>query len=606
MTFCRLCHRIRRPLVGAPRLQSHILLCVLLYYVCAFLCAGQAYALELAQCKNALGMESGEIKNEDISASSSFDGGSVGPQNARIRNELSGGAWCPKDPITRGSREFLEINLRTTRVITVTETQGRFGNGQGLEYAEQYAIEYWRPQGHKWIRYKNRTGEELFQGNTNTYTEVKQEVNPPIIASKIRFIPHSAHTRTVCMRVELYGCPWRDGLISYSMPQGERRGSEIDLFDMTYDGVEEENFLRGGLGQLTDGQKGQDNFRLDANGFGKGYEWVGWKNDTAGHMRPIEITFEFDQVRNFSTAYFYTNNLFSKDVQVFSGAKIQFSIGGQYYNGEPLYFSYMPDTVMEQARNVTIRLQNRIGKFVKFQLNFASKWMMISEVSFESVVAVGNFTEETEPIPYVPSQKDPNAANYPPGLRDDQVSTAVNDKALSNQYIGLIIGVLAAVILLLVLIIFVIIVRNRRRKQNNNHTVLKPVEKRVTINMKVDNQTVLSVLLNPSATAFSVCHSDDASDDLVQDMHAYHAVSFPRRSPMTSPRVHSRPVEPPPLPPTTRSSSSASNPFDSFSPILYTNVTTDRRISIPYYDTLNIVDVEKGKARKLQSRSECL
>ena len=25
--------------------------------------------------------------------------------------------------------------------------------------------------------------------------------------------------RTICMRVELYGCPWEGGVLSYSMPQ---------------------------------------------------------------------------------------------------------------------------------------------------------------------------------------------------------------------------------------------------------------------------------------------------------------------------------------------------------------------------------------------------
>uniref|UniRef100_T1J7A6 Protein kinase domain-containing protein n=1 Tax=Strigamia maritima TaxID=126957 RepID=T1J7A6_STRMM len=442
-----------------------------------------AAALELGQCVAPLGMESGEIKDEDISASSAYDMASVGPQNARIRKELNGGAWCPKRQIMKDVKEFLEINLHTLRVITMVETQGRFGNGQGQEFAEHYMLEYWRPGLTTWNRFKNRKAEEVISANSNTYTGVEKEVNPAIIATKVRFVPYSNHPRTVCMRVELYGCPWRDGIVSYSMPQGERRGSEIDLYDMTYDGVEEENYLYGGLGQLTDGQRGQDNFRLDSNGFGKGYEWVGWKNDT-GHSRPIEIIYEFDQVRNFTAAYFYCNNLFSKDVQVFSTARLTFSIGGRFYNSEPIVYSYMPDTIMENARNVTIRLQHRVGRFVKVQLTFAAKWMMISEVSFDSVPAIGNFTEETEPIPYVPTTRD-DAFN---GARDDLgtgVSTAVSDEAMSNQYIGLVIGVLAAVILLLVVVIFIIILRNKRRKQNNNHTVLKPMEKRVTINMKM-------------------------------------------------------------------------------------------------------------------------
>jgi len=61
-----------------------------------------------------------------------------------------------------------------------------------------------------------------------------------------------------------------EGLLSYSMPQGVQRGTEVDLSDRTYDGHEESGYLSGGLGQLVDGQKGQDIFRLDLKGHGKG------------------------------------------------------------------------------------------------------------------------------------------------------------------------------------------------------------------------------------------------------------------------------------------------------------------------------------------------
>ena len=35
-----------------------------------------------------------------------------------------------------------------------------------------------------------------------------QLLNPPIVASKVRFVPHSPHSRTVCMRVEVFGCQY--------------------------------------------------------------------------------------------------------------------------------------------------------------------------------------------------------------------------------------------------------------------------------------------------------------------------------------------------------------------------------------------------------------
>ncbi|KAF7391893.1 hypothetical protein HZH68_011436 [Vespula germanica] len=110
----------------------------------------------------------------------------------------------------------------------------------------------------------------LLAGNNNPYTEKEQIFDPAIVATKIRFIPYTSHMRMVCMRVELYGCPWIEGLVSYSMPQGIKRGSEVDLSDRTYDGSEEGGYLSGGLGQLVDGQKGPDNFRLDISGNGKG------------------------------------------------------------------------------------------------------------------------------------------------------------------------------------------------------------------------------------------------------------------------------------------------------------------------------------------------
>lgn len=86
------------------------------------------------------------------------------------------------------------------------------------------------------------------------------------------------------------------------MPQGEKRGSEIDLYDKIYDGHEENHYLYGGLGQLVDSQKGPDNFRLDIRGQGKGYEWVGWRNDT-GVQRPIEVNSKLREVTMMTPEY---------------------------------------------------------------------------------------------------------------------------------------------------------------------------------------------------------------------------------------------------------------------------------------------------------------
>nr|KAF7415573.1 hypothetical protein H0235_012165 [Vespula pensylvanica] len=79
----------------------------------------------------------------------------------RLKTESLGGAWCPKNQITKEAKEWLEIDLHTVHLITATATQGRFGNGQGVEYSEAYLLEYWRPRLGKWVRYRDIKGQEV-------------------------------------------------------------------------------------------------------------------------------------------------------------------------------------------------------------------------------------------------------------------------------------------------------------------------------------------------------------------------------------------------------------------------------------------------------------
>lgn len=51
---------------------------------------------------------------------------------------------------------------------------------------------------------------QVLPANTNTYIVARQDLALPFVATKVRFLPHSEHPRTVCMRVELYGCLWSE------------------------------------------------------------------------------------------------------------------------------------------------------------------------------------------------------------------------------------------------------------------------------------------------------------------------------------------------------------------------------------------------------------
>lgn len=49
---------------------------------------------------------------------------------------------------------------------------------------------------------------QIIEGNKNAYDVVLKDLEPPIIARFVRFMPVTDHSMIVCMRVELYGCEW--------------------------------------------------------------------------------------------------------------------------------------------------------------------------------------------------------------------------------------------------------------------------------------------------------------------------------------------------------------------------------------------------------------
>ena len=51
-------------------------------------------------------------------------------------------------------------------------------------------------------------------------------------------------------------------IISYSMPQGDKRGATYEFYDWNYDGEWKGDILMNGLGSLTDGNLGPQDYKL--------------------------------------------------------------------------------------------------------------------------------------------------------------------------------------------------------------------------------------------------------------------------------------------------------------------------------------------------------
>lgn len=164
------------------------------------------------------------------------------------------------------------------------------------------------------------------------------------------------------------------------MPQG--RTNINSLGDTTYDGkyIPSTNMLINGLGKLSDGITGSEEISV-INGH---QPWIGWSNDTSSY---ITIIFQFDSIRQINRMTIHTNNLFSKDILIFKTAIISFStnnVGTNYSNA--IVYEHNRDDIFEIARPVLIELNNHIAKFVRLDLYFDSKWLLISEITFDSQV----------------------------------------------------------------------------------------------------------------------------------------------------------------------------------------------------------------------------
>ncbi|KAG9333373.1 hypothetical protein JZ751_012733, partial [Albula glossodonta] len=428
-----------------PRLSSDVPLSTMLLFLLLVLQGDANAQVDPAHCRYPLGMEDGRIKDDDITASSQWYE-TTGPQYARLNREEGDGAWCPAGLLQPSDVQFLQLDLRQLTFLTVVGTQGRHAHGTGNEFARMYRLDYSR-DGETWKSWKNRLGNKVMEANDNAYASVIKDLHPPIIGRFLRLIPVTKLPTTVCMRVELYGCPWHDGLTSYSSPEGQVMMSPgypiTSLNDSTYDGYHERRKLSGGLGQLTDGVIGQDDFLLTRQyHVWPGYDYVGWRNDS---LSPgyVEMEFVFDRPRNFTAMKVHCNNMFSRGVKIFSAVSCAFKPHlVADWEAQLEEFRTVLDDRNPSARYVTVPLGRRAAKALRCRFWFADTWMMFSEISFLSDTVIP--TQAPPPM----TTSCPKTERTTPTQRIDTTPAAKDTADEGNT--SILIGCLVTIILLLV------------------------------------------------------------------------------------------------------------------------------------------------------------
>ncbi|XP_069491456.1 epithelial discoidin domain-containing receptor 1 isoform X2 [Ambystoma mexicanum] len=381
-------------------------------------------------CRYALGMQDRTIRDEDITASSAWSD-STEAKHSRLDTSEGDGAWCPSGPVFPNNEEFLQVDLSRLYFITLVGTQGRHGNGHGNEFARFYKLQYSR-DGHKWMCWKDRWGNEVIAGNDNTHEIVLKDLGPPVIARYVRFYPMADRVMSVCMRVELYGCVWQDGLQSYTSPMGQvmtLATETINLNDSTYDGFSLSSLLYGGLGQLTDGVLGSDDFtQIKELRVWPGYDYVGW-NRASFSKGFLEMEFEFDYLRAFTYMRIHVNNMHTHGVQVFRQVDCSFRRGlHAAWEPEPVSLALEVEVTDPTARSITVPLLERVGRIVRCHFHFSAPWLLFSEIAFLSEVLDYSDPHESSERPPLPPRRETAA---PPLLQEQPGST--NTSATTKQ-----------------------------------------------------------------------------------------------------------------------------------------------------------------------------
>uniref|UniRef100_A0A8C6BKK8 Epithelial discoidin domain-containing receptor 1 n=1 Tax=Monodon monoceros TaxID=40151 RepID=A0A8C6BKK8_MONMO len=420
-----------------------------------------------AKCRYALGMQDRTIPDGDISASSSWSD-STAARHSRLESSDGDGAWCPAGPVFPKEEEYLQVDLRRLHLVALVGTQGRHAGGLGKEFSPSYRLRYSR-DGHRWMDWRDRWGQEVILGNEDPGGVVLKDLGPPMVARLVRFYPRADRVMSVCLRVELYGCLWKDGLLSYMAPVGQTMylSEAVHLNDSTYDGHTTHTvggLQYGGLGQLADGVVGLDDFRKSQElRVWPGYDYVGWSN----HSFPsgyVEMEFEFDRLRTFHAMQVHCNNMHTLGARLPGGVECRFKRGpAMAWEGEPVRHALGGSLGDPRARTVSVPLGGRVGRFLQCRFLFAGPWLLFSEISFisdvvnDSSLALGG---TFAPAPWWPPGPPPtNFSSLELEPRGQQPVAKAEGSPTA-----ILIGCLVAIILLLLLIIALMLWRLHWRK----------------------------------------------------------------------------------------------------------------------------------------------
>ncbi|KAM7400098.1 hypothetical protein PAMA_004681 [Pampus argenteus] len=154
-------------------------------------------------CMEPLGMESGEITSDQISASTQYNS-NWSHERSRLNYHENG--WTPSDD---SAREWIQVDLGFLRFVTAIGMQGAISKETKKHYfVRSYKVDL-SSNDEDWVTVKEGSKQKIFQGNHNPSDEVRSVLPKPTLTRYVRIRPMSWE-QGICMRFEIYGCRTSD------------------------------------------------------------------------------------------------------------------------------------------------------------------------------------------------------------------------------------------------------------------------------------------------------------------------------------------------------------------------------------------------------------
>ncbi|XP_054624294.1 inactive carboxypeptidase-like protein X2 [Dunckerocampus dactyliophorus] len=156
--------------------------------------------------------------------------GRLNIQAGLYEDDLYDGAWCAgrDDPL-----QWLEVDARRLTKFTGVITQGR-SSLWSSDWVTSYKVMV-SNDSHSWVMVKNGSEDMIFRGNREKEIPVRNIFPTPLVARYIRVNPQSwFNSGSICMRVEILGCPLPDPNNYYHRRNEVITTDELDFTHHSY------------------------------------------------------------------------------------------------------------------------------------------------------------------------------------------------------------------------------------------------------------------------------------------------------------------------------------------------------------------------------------